>query len=78
MTGISRATYSLIRSVFHKPKFVDRDMLKFYKAQIFSKGGAFEVVFNYGRVGQAGQTQKIPCATLDAARKAMTPRSPVP
>lgn len=44
---------------------------KFYKAQIFSKGGAFEVVFNYGRVGQAGQTQKIPCATLDAARKAM-------
>jgi pimeloyl-ACP methyl ester carboxylesterase len=34
MDGVKGDTYSLIRSVFHKPKFVDRDMLKFYKAQM--------------------------------------------
>lgn len=34
MDGVKGDTYALIRSVFHKPKFVDRDMLKFYKAQM--------------------------------------------
>jgi abhydrolase domain-containing protein 6 len=34
MDGVKGDTYTLIRSVFHKPKFVDRDMLKFYKAQM--------------------------------------------
>jgi pimeloyl-ACP methyl ester carboxylesterase len=34
MEGMRGDTYSLIRSVFHKPKFVDRDMLKYYKAQM--------------------------------------------
>lgn len=34
MDGVRGDTYSLVRSVFHKPKFVDRDMVKFYKAQL--------------------------------------------
>jgi pimeloyl-ACP methyl ester carboxylesterase len=34
MDGVRGDTYTLIRSVFHKPKFVDRDMLRFYKAQM--------------------------------------------
>jgi pimeloyl-ACP methyl ester carboxylesterase len=34
MDGVKGDTYALIRSVFHKPKFVDRDMLKFYKTQM--------------------------------------------
>jgi predicted DNA-binding WGR domain protein len=42
---------------------------KYYKAQILEMGGQFKVVFNYGRVGQAGQTQVVMCATLDAARR---------
>lgn len=44
---------------------------KFYKAQIFDLGGSFKVVFNYGRVGQAGQTQEVVCSTLAAAKKAL-------
>jgi pimeloyl-ACP methyl ester carboxylesterase len=34
MDGVRGDTYALVRSVFHKPKFVDRDMVKFYKAQL--------------------------------------------
>ncbi len=35
MDGVSgRDTYSMVRSVFHRPRFVDRDMLKFYKKQM--------------------------------------------
>lgn len=35
MDGVKgRDTYSMVRSVFHRPKFVDRDMLKFYKQQM--------------------------------------------
>lgn len=34
MDGVKGDTYALVRSVFHKPKFVDRDMVKFYKAQL--------------------------------------------
>lgn len=34
MDGVRGDTYSLIRSVFHKPKFVDPDMLRFYRAQM--------------------------------------------
>jgi abhydrolase domain-containing protein 6 len=35
MEGVKgRDTYALVRSVFHRPKFVDRDMLKFYKQQM--------------------------------------------
>ncbi|MBL8601791.1 MAG: WGR domain-containing protein [Myxococcales bacterium] len=44
---------------------------KFYKGSIFQNGNTFKVVFNYGRVGQAGQTQEVSAATLDAARKAL-------
>lgn len=42
---------------------------KFYKAQIIDLGGTYKVVFNYGRVGAAGQTQTVMASTLDAARK---------
>lgn len=42
---------------------------KFYKATIEAKNGTYNVVFNYGRVGQAGQTQKLSCKTLDQAKK---------
>src|SRR4051794_15797515 len=44
---------------------------KFYKAQIHDLGGSFKVVFNYGRVGQTGQTQVAMCSTLDHARRTM-------
>lgn len=45
---------------------------KFYKAQILDAGGgAFRVVFTYGRVGQAGQTQAVPAASLAEARSVM-------
>lgn len=44
---------------------------KFYKAQIFDLGGSFKVVFTYGRVGQAGQTQSIPAGSLAAAKALM-------
>lgn len=44
---------------------------KFYKARITQEGSGFKVTFNYGRVGQAGQTITVPCATLDAARAEM-------
>lgn len=42
---------------------------KYYKAQILPDGSAFKVVFNYGRVGQSGQTQTVACKTLDDAKK---------
>ena len=44
---------------------------KFYKATITDEGGSFLVTFNYGRVGQSGQTQTERCANIDAARRAM-------
>lgn len=44
---------------------------KFYKATITDNGGSFTVTFNYGRVGQNGQTQTAQCANLDAARRTM-------
>jgi len=44
---------------------------KFYKAQIFDLGGSFKVVFNYGRVGQAGQTQEVVCGSLVLAKKTL-------
>ena len=45
---------------------------KFYKAQILDLGGgAYRVVFNYGRVGQAGQTQAVPAASLAQAQSLM-------
>ena len=45
---------------------------KFYKAQILDAGGgAYRVVFTYGRVGQAGQTQAVPAGSLAAAQAAM-------
>lgn len=37
MDGVRGDTYALVRSVFHKPKFVDRDMVKFYKAQLANR-----------------------------------------
>jgi len=45
---------------------------KFYKAQIHDLGGgSFKVVFNYGRVGQTGQSQTIPAGSLAAAQAIM-------
>ncbi len=46
---------------------------KFYKAQIFqdASGGGYKVVFNYGRVGQGGQTQTVSCKTLDLAKQTL-------
>ncbi len=44
---------------------------KFYKAQIFDEGGTFRVIFTYGRVGQAGQTQEVTASTLVAAKSAL-------
>lgn len=44
---------------------------KFYKARITQEATGFKVTFNYGRVGQAGQTISIPCPTLDRARAEM-------
>lgn len=32
--GVTGDAYRLVRSVFHKPRFVDRDVLRFYKAQM--------------------------------------------
>ncbi|MCU0706292.1 MAG: alpha/beta hydrolase [Fimbriiglobus sp.] len=34
MDGVRGDTYALVRSVFFKPKFVDRDMVKFYRAKL--------------------------------------------
>src|ERR1700690_3707377 len=42
---------------------------KFYKAQLSSEGQGFKVVFTYGRVGQAGQTQIVKSKTLDDAKE---------
>jgi poly [ADP-ribose] polymerase len=42
---------------------------KFYKAQLMKDGAAFKVVFTYGRVGQAGQTQIVKAPTLEKAKK---------
>jgi predicted DNA-binding WGR domain protein len=44
---------------------------KFYKARITQEASGYKVTFNYGRVGQAGQTIAVPCATLDQARAEM-------
>lgn len=44
---------------------------KFYKARIVDNGGSFTVTFNYGRVGQAGQTQTVSCGTLAQAKAVM-------
>jgi predicted DNA-binding WGR domain protein len=44
---------------------------KFYKARITQEASGYKVTFNYGRVGQAGQTITVPCATLDQARAEM-------
>lgn len=41
---------------------------KFYRAQVFDQGGTFRVLFTYGRVGQAGQTQEASAKTLPAAQ----------
>ena len=41
---------------------------KFYKAQLSADGKGFKVVFTYGRVGQAGQTQIVKTKTLDDAK----------
>ncbi len=42
---------------------------KFYKAKIEEAGGRFKITFNYGRVGQRGQTKIEWAPTLDAARR---------
>lgn len=42
---------------------------KFYKAQLSQEGAGFKVVFTYGRVGQAGQTQVVKAKTLADAQK---------
>jgi len=42
---------------------------KFYRAQLSSEGAGFTVVFTYGRVGQAGQTQTVNTKTLEDAQK---------
>lgn len=45
---------------------------KFYKAQIFELGaGSYKVLFTYGRVGQAGQTQTVMATSLASAQSAM-------
>lgn len=44
---------------------------KFYKARIVDNGGSFTVIFNYGRVGQAGQTQSVTCSTVAQAKAVM-------
>jgi predicted DNA-binding WGR domain protein len=42
---------------------------KFYKGQVHDLGGgAYQVVFTYGRVGQAGQTQILGAASLATAQ----------
>ena len=45
---------------------------KFYKAELSKDGAGFKVVFTYGRVGQAGQTQVVKAKTLDDAKKQLT------
>ncbi len=35
--GVTGDAYRLVRSVFHKPKFVDRDVLRFYKKQMANR-----------------------------------------
>jgi poly [ADP-ribose] polymerase 2/3/4 len=40
---------------------------KFYKAQLFSHPKGFRVLFTYGRVGQAGQTQEVVCGDRQKA-----------
>jgi predicted DNA-binding WGR domain protein len=42
---------------------------KFYKAELSAVGKGFQVVFTYGRVGQAGQTQTVKATTLEQAKK---------
>lgn len=42
---------------------------KFYKAELSAVGKGFQVVFTYGRVGQAGQTQTVKAKTLEQAKK---------
>ncbi|OGQ78011.1 MAG: hypothetical protein A2289_21365 [Deltaproteobacteria bacterium RIFOXYA12_FULL_58_15] len=42
---------------------------KYYKAQILEAAGGFKIVFNYGRVGQTGQTKVETASTLDAAKR---------
>ena len=42
---------------------------KFYKARIVQVGGQFQIIFNYGRVGQAGQTTIERASTLEGARR---------
>lgn len=42
---------------------------KFYKAQLSDEGSGFKVVFTYGRVGQAGQTQTVTTTTLEDAQE---------
>ena len=37
MDGVRGDTYALVRSVFHKPKYIDRDMVKFYRAQLANR-----------------------------------------
>ena len=44
---------------------------KFYKAQIADNGGSFTVTFNYGRVGQSGQTSVKTAPTLAKAQSIM-------
>jgi predicted DNA-binding WGR domain protein len=44
---------------------------KFYKARITQEASGYKVTFNYGRVGQAGQTVEQPCATLAQAQAVM-------
>lgn len=41
---------------------------KFYRAQLTAEGSGFKVVFTYGRVGQAGQTQTVKTTTLEDAQ----------
>ena len=41
---------------------------KFYKAQLSDEGSGFKVVFTYGRVGQAGQTQIVKSKSLEDAK----------
>ncbi len=42
---------------------------KFYKAWIEEVGGRFRITFNYGRVGQRGQTKIEWAGTVDSARR---------
>ncbi len=37
MDGVKNDMFKVMKSVFHKPKFVDQDMLKFYRNQILNR-----------------------------------------